>query len=514
MVSERRASVGLTGRVTGGTVRLPEMIRVVRSTVVDAPIERVWAVLRDFNSHAAWHPVVAESAIEDGEASDRIGCVRSFRLQDGNHVREQLLTLSDRDHVFTYCILEASLPMRRYVATVELRPVTDGNRTFWHWHSTFDAPRGRERELAELVGAGVYEGGFEGLRAYLRRSQDRARPAPGSGSGRPAPAAGERRGVVVTRRGGPDVLRYQPLPEQAPGAGEVRVRHTAVGVNYIDVYVREGTYPLLDPPAPLGMEAAGVVIEVGAGVAHLLPGDRVAYASPTPGAYVTERTMPSDPLVLLPDDVEDETAAALMLKGMTAEYLLHRTHRLERGETVLVHAAAGGTGSLLCQWASALGARVIGTVSTDDKARLARAHGCEAVIVARGGRFAEAVKQTTGGRGADVVYDGLGGPAAEENLEALALFGHWVSYGQSGGPLDRVDPEPLTAKSLTLSRPVLFHYTASRDRLAEMAARVFEAARRGVIRPEVRHRYPLAEAAQAHRDLEARRTTGPIVLLP
>ncbi len=489
------------------------MIRVVRSTVIDAPIERVWTLVRDFNSHAAWHPIVAESAIENGEPSDQVGCVRSFRLQDGNHVREQLLTLSDRDHVSTYCILEASLPMRRYVATVELRPVTDGNRTFWHWQSTFDAPKGRERELADLVGTGVYEQGFEGLRAHLRRSLDRGRSAPRA-AGRPAVIAGEARGVVATRHGGPEVLRYQPVPVRAPAAGEVRVRHTAIGVNYIDVYVREGLYPIIDPPALLGMEAAGVVTEVGAGVAHLLPGDRVAYACPPPGAYATERSLPADPLVLLPEDIDDETAAALMLKGMTAEYLLHRTHRVAPGETALVHAAAGATGSLLCQWASALGARVIGTVSSDDKARVARAHGCETAIVTRDYRFAEAVKQATGGRGADVVYDGLGRRATEENLDALAMCGHWVSYGQSSGPLDRLDAERLSEKSVTLSRPVLFHYTAARERLTEMAARVFEAARRGIIRPEVRHRYPLAEAALAHRDLEDRRTIGPIVLLP
>ena len=179
-------------------------------------------------------------------------------------------------------------------------------------------------------------------------------------------------------------------------------------MNFIDVYVRRGLYPLIQPPAPLGMEAAGVVEEVGPGVAHVLPGDRVAYASPPPGAYVTERAVAADRLVLVPDDVDDETAAALLLKGMTAERLLHRVHRVGPGETVLVHAAAGGLGLLLCQWAAALGARVLGTVSTDEKARVARAHGCDVAIVARDGRFAEAVRGATGGRGADVIYDGLG----------------------------------------------------------------------------------------------------------
>ena len=488
------------------------MIRVTRSAVIDAPIERVWAVLRDFNSHTAWHPAVAESEIEGGDPSDQVGCVRRFSLRDGNLIREQLLALSDQDHVSTYCILDATLPMRRYVATVQLKRVTDADRTFWHWQSTFDVPRGREREFEQLVGGGVYEGGFEGLRAYLRRGRDRA-PAHAGSTPRAAGAVAAH-AVVVSRFGGPEVLRYEPLAAPAPGPGEVRIRQTAVGVNYIDVYIRAGHYRMLEPPAPLGMEAAGEVVDVGDGVSHLLPGDRVAYACPPPGAYATVRTLPAGQVVVLPDHVDDETAAAVMLKGMTAEYLLHRTHRVRAGDTVLVHAAAGGVGLFLCQWAKALGAQVLGTVSSDDKARLARAHGCEAPIVTRDHRFAHAVREATGGRGADVIFDGLGGAAAGENLEALALCGHWVSYGQATGPLAAIAAERLTAKSATLSRPVLFHYTERRAALTEIAGHVFAALRDGVLRVELRHRYPLAAAAEAHRDLEARRTTGPLLLMP
>ena len=484
------------------------MIRVRRSAVIDAPIGRVWQVLRDFNSHTAWHPVVAESGIENGEPSDQVGCVRNFTLRDGNHVREQLLALSDRDHVSTYCILDATLPMRNYVATVQLKRVTDGDRTFWHWESTFEAPRGREREFAELVGKGVYEGGFEGLRAYLRRGA-RERPRAAAGG-----AAIATHGIVASAFGGPEVLRFEKLSAPAPGPGEVRIRQSAVGVNFIDVYVRKGLYRMIDPPAPIGMEAAGEVIDVGEGVAHLLPGDRVAYACLPPGAYVGVRTMPAAQVVVLPEGVDAETAAALLLKGMTAEYLLHRTHRVRAGEAVLVHAAAGGVGLLLCQWAKALGARVLGTVSSEEKARLARANGCDAPVVTREYRFAEAVRAASGGRGADVIYDGLGREALEENLEALAPCGHWVSYGQASGPHDPIDPARLSAKSATLSRPALFHYTAERAALEEIARRTFEALARGTIRIEIRHRYPLAAAAEAHRELEARRTTGPIVLLP
>jgi NADPH:quinone reductase-like Zn-dependent oxidoreductase len=472
------------------------MIRVRRSAVIDAPIQRVWAVLRDFNSHSAWHPAVGPSAIEGGEPSDQVGCVRAFTLVDGHQIREQLLALSDRDHISTYCILDATLPMRNYVATVQLKRVTDGDRTFWHWESTFDVPRGREGEFEQLVGGQVYEAGFAGLAAYLRRG----------GYPSPRPAAVDAQAVVATAFGGPEVLQLRRVDSPPPRTGEVRLRQTAVGVNYIDIYVRTGAYRMVAPPAPLGMEAAGIVVESNA--PGFSPGDRVAYACAPPGAYATMRTLSAAPLVLLPDHVSEETAAAVMLKGMTAEYLLHRAHRMRPGDTVLVHAAAGGVGLLLCQWGRALGARVIGTVSSEAKAELARANGCADPIVTRSYTFAERTNQLTGGRGADVIYDGLGRAAAAENLAALARRGHWVSYGHATGPLE---PPDLTEKSGTFSQPVLFHYTE--DLLHQMAGRVFAALRDGVLAPDVRHRYPLGAAADAHRDLEARRTTGQLVLL-
>jgi len=464
------------------------VIRVRRSAVIDAPIDRVWAVLRDFNSHGAWHPAVGESRIERNEPADQVGCVRNFFLRDGNHIREQLLALSDRDHVSTYCILDATLPMRNYVATVQLKKVTDGDRTFWHWESTFEVPKGREREFEQLVGGGVYEGGFAGLRSYLNGGRSAA-----------SVSAVESQAVVATAFGGPEVLQFRKIQEKA---GEVRIRQTAIGVNYIDVYIRKGLYRMIEPPAPIGMEAAGVVVESSA--SEFRPGDRVAYACTPPGAYVTMRRLGAAQLVLLPNHVSDETAAAVMLKGMTAEYLLRRTHRVRPGDVVLVHAAAGGVGLLLCQWAKALGARVIGTVSSEAKAELARSNGCDQVVVTRDYRFASQLKNR-----ADVIYDGLGKEAAKENYEALAMRGHWVSYGHASGALE---PMSLGAKSGTFSQPVLFHYTA--EHLREMAGNVFSALRDGIIRVDVRHRYPLAAAADAHRDLEARRTSGQIVLLP
>jgi NADPH2:quinone reductase len=486
--------------------------RVTRSTVIDAPIQRVWEVLRDFNSHLYWHPIIATSEIEDGRAPDEVGCVRSFTLKDGNALREQLLTLDDRNYVSTYCILDSTIPLQRYVATVRLKPVTDGNRTFWHWQSTFATPRGRERELADAVGGGVYEAGFAALRDYLhgRPRSDAARSQQPAAPPRNDPL--EAQAIVLSARGGPDQLKTVRASAPAPAATEVRIRQTAIGVNYIDVYVRTGLYSdLVEVGGVPGFEAAGTVIDVGSEVTHILPGDRVAYACPPAGAYTSMRTMDAAQVLRLPDHVTEEQAAALMLKGMTAEYLLFRLHRLAAGETVLVHAAAGGLGMLVAQWARALGAVVIGSVGTDEKARIARAY-CDHVVVNSAGRFADAVLAASAGRGADLVVDGLGGAAREENMKALAMTGHWVSVGQAAGAWAPIEPEWLMHKSATFSRPVVFHYTSQPRQLREMAARVFDALRAGTLRPQIA-RYVLSAAAAAHHDLESRRTVGQVVLL-
>ncbi len=493
------------------------MVAVSRSTIVERPIEEVWAFLRDFNGHARWHPAVAESAIEDGKHGDQVGCVRRFRLRDGAELREQLLALSDRDKSLTYCILEAPLALFGYVATLRLKPVTDGRHTLWHWQSSFSAPPEQQTALARLVAEDIYEAGFAAARAVL---ENRAVAVGAARSERAKAAVGSaRRGtiesqaIVLSKHGAAEELRWERAPVRPPGPGEVRIRHTAIGLNYIDVYVRTGLYKLLTPPGTPGMEAAGEVVDIGEGVSGILPGDRVAYACPPPGAYAEFRTMAADQLVVLPDDIDDETAAAIMLKGMSAAYLLHRTHRVQRGDTVLVHAAAGGVGLLLCQWAKHLGATVIGTVSSDDKARLARDNGCDYPIVAGGGEFAAQVMSVTSGRGCDVIYDAVGAATYSGSLAALAVRGHLVCHGQASGPLPPIDAARLGEKSATLSSPVLFHYTAAPAELRALANEVFEALRRGVIRANIRQRYPLASAAAAHRDLEARRTTGATVLL-
>ena len=491
------------------------MVAIMRSTVINAPIEAVWRVLRDFNSHHLWHPQVTASEIEEGLPPDQPGCVRRFRLRDGAELREQLIALSDRDFSFTYCILDAPIPLLDYVATVRLRPVTDGGHTFWEWRSTFRTPPGLEDELAGLVGRDIYDAGFAALGAFLGRGGGtRLRAAAGAAQPASRADAIEAEAIVVRDHGGPEVLVAQQVRAAAPGPGEARLRQTAIGVNYLDVYLRAGPNGLLIPPATPGVEGAGEVMEVGEGVTHILPGDRVAYACLPVGSYAALRTMPAQQLVVLPEAIDDETAAAVMLKGMTAEYLLHRTHRVQRGDVVLVHAAAGGVGLLLCQWAKHIGATVIGTVSTLDKARLARDAGCDYPIVAPLAEFAPQVKEITRGHGADVVYDGIGKASFAGSFEALALRGHLVLYGHATGMPDPISHATLAEKSATVTRPVLFHYTAAAEDLRDMARNLFRMIESGALRVSINQRFPLRQAAEAHRELEARRTTGSTILLP
>jgi NADPH:quinone reductase len=483
--------------------------KVVRSTVIDAPIERVWAVLRDFNSHDQWHDAVDMSRIEANERSDQVGCIRSFTLQDGNRIREQLLTLDDKHYKSTYCIVDATVPLQRYVATITLKPVTDGQRTFWHWESSFAAPAGRERELRDMVAQGVYEAGFDNLRRHLLHGSDLR--APGAA---PLPTASllPTRRVFVKRYGDASQLAAEDAPCPAPAAGEVRIQQRAIGVNYIDVYLRKGWIPpMLAEGGTPGMEAAGSVLDVGQDVSGLMPGDRVAYLGPVPGAYCGVRCVPADWVVRLPPAVEDQTAAALLLKGLTADYLLHDLGHVGPGTRVLMHAAAGGVGLLVCSWARKLGATVIGTVSSEDKARLAREHGCEHVIVTRDYRFADAVQRLTGG--ADVLIDGIGAQARDENFAALARRGHWISLGQATGTLDAMDTNALVAKSITFSRPVVFDYVATRAALQQRASRLWAALADGSIKLPPIERHTLENAAAAHARLESRATSGALILI-
>jgi NADPH2:quinone reductase len=319
--------------------------------------------------------------------------------------------------------------------------------------------------------------------------------------------------IRIFKNGGPEVMEYVDVEVGEPGPGEARVRQAACGLNYVDVYYRTGMYP--QPlPAGLGVEGAGVVEAVGDGVSHLKPGDRVAYAG-RPGAYAELRTMPASVLVRLPDAISFDTAAAMMLQGLTVQYLFRRTYPLRGGETILFHAAAGGVGLIACQWAKALGVTMIGTVGSDQKAALAKAHGCAHVINYNKENFVERVKEITGGKGVPVVYDSIGKDTFIGSLDCLSPLGMMVSFGSASGPVAPFGLSELASRgSLFITRPSVFTHIAKREDLDAMAADLFDMVESGKVKIDINQRYALKDVGQAHRDLESRKTTGSTILIP
>jgi NADPH:quinone reductase len=321
--------------------------------------------------------------------------------------------------------------------------------------------------------------------------------------------------VRVHKVGGPEVLVYEDVTVPPPGQGEVRVKQHASGVNFIDTYFRSGLYPAPGGlPFVAGNEAAGQVVDLGPGVTEFKRGDRVAYVQ-GPGCYTAERNVPAERVVKLPDNISYEQAAGMMLKGLTVEYLLRRTFKVEKGMNVLMHAAAGGVGLILCQWANHLGANVIGTVGSKDKAELARANGCHHTILYRDEDFVARVKEITGGKLCDVVYDGIGKATFPASLDCIRPLGMFVSFGSSSGPIEAFNINVLQFKgSLFATRPTLGTYAAKRQDLLAMAAELFAVVGSGAVKIPVNQKYPLREAAKAHRDLESRATTGSSILIP
>jgi len=320
--------------------------------------------------------------------------------------------------------------------------------------------------------------------------------------------------VRVHTYGGPEALVYEDVDPGAPGPGQARIRQTAVGLNYIDTYHRTGLYKLPSLPHALGVEGSGIVEAVGEGVTNVKPGDRICYGSIL-GAYAEERIVPADRLLALPEGISDDVAAGIMLKGMTARYLLRVTYRVQKGDTVLIHAAAGGVGLIACQWAKHLGATVIGTVGSDEKAELARAHGCDHPVIYTRESFVDKVKEVTGGKGVPVVYDSVGKDTWEGSLDCLAVRGMMVSFGNASGPVAPFSILTLSQKgSLFLTRPTLAHYIVTRADYEQTANDLFGVVKSGAVKIEVNQRYALKDVAQAHVDLESRKTTGSTVLIP
>jgi NADPH2:quinone reductase len=321
--------------------------------------------------------------------------------------------------------------------------------------------------------------------------------------------------IRIYETGGPEVLRWEDDDPGKPEAGEALVRHEAVGLNFIDVYHRTGLYPLPSLPAVPGLEGAGIVEDIGEGVSEVAVGDRVAYAAVPPGAYAEIRRIPAHRLVKLPESIPSRQGAAMMLQGMTARYLLKGCYEVKKGDVILIHAAAGGVGSIVCQWAKHLGATVIGTAGSPEKAELARANGCDHPILYGDEDFAAKTRQITDGKGVDVVYDSVGQATFMKSLDCLRPMGMLVSFGQASGSVPPVDLSVLAAKgSLFLTRPSLMTYTAEREDLLVHAQDLFKVVLSGAVKIEVKQTYPLAETARAHRDLEARKTTGSTILIP
>ena len=323
--------------------------------------------------------------------------------------------------------------------------------------------------------------------------------------------------IRIHQPGNAEVLQWDSIDVGSPAAGQIKLRQTACGLNYIDVYMRDGIYPIAEYPAILGMEAAGVIEELGEGVAEmnldLNVGDRVAYAM-VAGAYAEERLIDAQKLIRIPDSIDDKTAATMMLKGLTAHYLLFRTYPVKAGDTILVHAASGGVGLMLCQWAKHLGATVIGTVGSEEKAQLAMANGCDHVIFYREENIAERVRELTDGVGVAVVYDGIGQSTFEASLDSLQPFGTMVTYGNITGQVEAFSPKILAPKgSLYVTRPTLGTHTATRELLVEGAERLIDVISKGIVKNHIKQSYALKDTAQAHKDLEARITTGSTVLV-
>ena len=497
-------------------------VRIMRSGVIDAPIDAVWALLRDFNGHDRWHPAVASSAMESGDLVDQVGGIRAFRLKDGGVLREQLIALSDCEHSPRYCLLEAPVPLHDYVARMHLKPVTDGERTLLVWDLSFLPPPAQAAALTQLVAGAIYEAGIAALQArfspgalplsmFTPSMSPSVPPSGATTMSSSAPIAAT--AIVIDAHGGSQVMAPRAIEVPAPGPGQVRIQHTAIGVNFIDVHARAGQSAHLTPPGVPGVEAAGQVLDVGPGVTHLRPGDRIVYAGLPMGAYASHRTMPADMVIGLPADIDDRIAAAAFLKGLMADALLEDEHPPRAGETILVRAAAGGVGLLLCRIAKLKGARVIGIVSAEAKAAAATAAGCELVVVTERDDVEATVERFTGGRGVDAVFDPLGQETFESSLAFLAVRGHLISFGQVSGEIGSRDLDALTRKSNRLSRPNLAHFMRDRAEIERRAARLFGYIRQGVL--EVTYTpFSLAEAAGAHQLLVSRQNIGALILLP
>lgn len=488
-------------------------VKVIRSAVIDAPVERVWAVLRDFNSHRLWHEAVTGSDIENDLDGDVVGCVRRFDIA-GAELREQLIRHSDPDRTYSYCILDATPPLIDYVATLRIKPVTDGNRTFLDWRSEFRTAADRSRELETFVERDIFEAGFTGLRKFLADQAGPSTPPVEKNGVEVTPVSVDEplssRAIVVETAGAPEVMTLDWATIPAPGPGQVRVRQTAVAVNYLDLMHRQGKASELSLPATPGLESVGEIIDVGDQVHDLFVGDRVACLTRTSGAYAESRCVDAGDCLPLPAGITDLEASTL-LKGATAGLLLGRIFNVAPGKVILIQSIAGGLGHLLCQWAKSLNLKVMGTVSTVEKARFIRDLGCDFPIVLEEGiRLRDEVMRMTNGKGVD--YGVHSNDGADDAFSCLARCGHMALIGDRGGQPVSIDTNTLKKQSLSVSVPVCFDYFDDRIYLQRLAHQYFTKIQSRSIIPAI-ETFHLSHAADAHKQIESRQNMGAIVLV-
>jgi NADPH:quinone reductase-like Zn-dependent oxidoreductase len=492
-------------------------ITVQRSAVIDAPIDRVWEILRDFNSHHKWHPAVIHSQMENDLVGDVVGGVRRSNLNNATELREQLLSHSDVEHTYTYCILDSPLPLFDYLATVRLRPVTDGSQTFWDWRSQFRTTPERAEELKRLVGKEICESGITGLRTFLAEKSEpekvsiieEAKKVVTAVKGENIPS----KAIIVEAFGGPEVMDLRDATIPAPEPWQVRIRQTAIGINYIDIKHRQGSAAGLDLPGTPGVEGVGTIIDLGEQVSGFFPGDRVAYVSRTPGAYADIRCVDADDCLLLPDNVSD-TDASTFLKGVTTILLLNRIFRAASRNTIMIQSVSGGLGHILSQWAQSINLTVIGTVSTTEKAKFSRNYGCEYPIVTKGDApIKDEVMRITNGRGVDYWVQSSNAHGIDDAVACLSRCGHCAVIGDRDEPAVPIDVNELKKRSITVSAPVCFDYIDDRSYLQRLAQQLFSKIRNRTISPVIKT-FPLSQAKEAHKNIETRQNMGAIVLIP
>ena len=494
-------------------------ISVIRSAVIDAPIDQVWGVLRNFDGMESWHPAVSACRMENDVGGDVVGGVRVLNLADGIELREQLLRHSDLEYTFSCCILDASVPLFDYTATVRLKPVTDGNRTLWDWRARFRAPADRATELENMVGRQIYEAGFTGLRKFLA-GETASPPSPPPSHEEPTESASTvgsgdliSRAVVVSATGDPEVMSLSEVTVPAPGPEQVRLRQTVIAINYEDIKHRRGISEGLDLPGTPGLEGVGEVIDVGKQVNGIFPGDRIAYMSRTPGAYAAIYCIDADACIPLAPGISDNEASTL-LKGVTAGLLLSRVFRAAPNATILIQSVSGGVGHLLSQWAKSMNLTVIGTASTIEKAKFSRDHGCDyPIVVDDDSKLPAEVMRITRGRGVDYWVHSSGARGLDTAFACLAGCGHCAVIGDRDGESVSLNVNVLKDRSLTVSAPVCFDYFSDRTYMQRLAHHLFSKIQSRAIVPAIES-YPLSQAAEAHHRIEDRRNMGAVVLTP